>query len=117
MNKQKLLFVYLTFIGILTIIILAILFFLRVENNELLPSNNSNLNIPSAYLEDSLYCEGDNDCTLQETSCGLCDCPDPINNYNVVVLDCSSYSSENVCDIVCPNIIPKCINNKCYLES
>ena len=65
------------------------------------------------FLTDPLYCKEDSDCTRQATACHGCGCPEPINIYNRVELDCEP--SEYACTLECEFTIPKCINNECKL--
>lgn len=65
------------------------------------------------YLDESLYCEKDSDCTWQKNDCGGCSCPEPINKANLTDLDCTEYDPSLRCALACETKNLKCINNSC----
>ncbi len=87
-----------------------------------------NINIPpeetiNIALEDQV-CEIDEDCTFMDTSCTriACGCGVPVNKtnkekYTKLLEDCRAKAPEKIsCDMHCPQLIGRCMNNRCLLE-
>jgi len=82
-------------------------------SNNLNPDKNNYTNNPK-------YCEKDDDCLLQRTSCNGCSCPIIINKYSIKPLDCPSRGPDNpplLCPLACmeedPNFKILCRDNIC----
>ncbi|MFH0971066.1 MAG: hypothetical protein V1835_00715 [Candidatus Micrarchaeota archaeon] len=68
------------------------------------------------YIQSPLYCEKDSDCVKQLVDCVTCTCPNAINKYNFVDLNCPSDPLAAGCALACPSDIPaKCQNNICTI--
>ncbi|MBI2110558.1 hypothetical protein HYT51_02150 [Candidatus Woesearchaeota archaeon] len=91
----------LLFVFVIIIVLSLIILFLTIDYKR------------EQKINDPLYCEKDSDCTFQytEATCRLCNCPRPINIYNVKEFNCSN--STDFCDMYCPPSTLKCIQNKC----
>lgn len=69
------------------------------------------------YLDDSLYCENKDDCTWQITDCGGCSCPEPINQQNMIIWDCTDFDPGLNCALACETKNLECLNNTCVAIS
>ncbi|HLC48556.1 MAG TPA: hypothetical protein VJI13_05775 [Candidatus Norongarragalinales archaeon] len=75
------------------------------------PQSTPSPTIDAKYLNDPLYCENDEDCTRQQTSC----CYGPVNIYNVKPFT-PEEGDGSFCKMVCRYTVPKCVENICILE-
>ncbi|MBT6691066.1 hypothetical protein HOB10_01890 [Candidatus Parcubacteria bacterium] len=80
----------------------------KVDNISATSTGDSQFNHP-------LYCEKDDDCTLQTpVDCNICGCGTPVNVQNYVTPRCDIQSTD--CDNACPQIDVNCVNNRCIAQ-
>lgn len=84
--------------------------FVNDLNPKIIQSGNLTQPPSNKYIQDSLYCEKDDDCVIGDSVCDCHSCGDPINTYHNK--NCQKYISDN-----CQNILKRCAIRKVICQN